>query len=90
MNTPKEEIRAAAILQEGHIYTLSPPARHPDIIHWMTHVLEVVPPVCGEQGFYTTRSRFVDRKDAAQLAREAGQLKSALIAPPHLYSEDLW
>jgi hypothetical protein len=43
-----------------------------------------------EQGFLTTKGRFVDRKEAAQIALSTGQIKS-LQWPEYgeLFSEDL-
>ena len=57
-----------------------------------------------DQGFYTSRGRFVDRKEAAKIARECGQIKdyiSTTISPDGtetttpmiadtLFSEDLY
>lgn len=40
------------------------------------------------QGFMTNRARFVDRKEAAKIAVEAGQVDLKTIEI--LFSEDLW
>lgn len=40
-----------------------------------------------EQGFLTNLDRFVDRKDAAIIAYNSGQISKSKIT---LYSEDLW
>ena len=42
-----------------------------------------------EQGFLTTKNRFLSRKEALVLVRETGQLKGDLIGGM-LTSEDLW
>lgn len=63
--------------------SLPAPARHHDILWGLGRVQPQ------DQGFLTDRGRFVDRAAAAEIARAAGQAQ-ALIAPPHLYSEDLW
>lgn len=41
------------------------------------------------QGFFTSKSRFVSREEAEQIARECGQLQKPLIGSV-LTSEDLW
>lgn len=40
-----------------------------------------------EQGFLTNTNRFVDRKEAADIAFEAGQINDKLTS---LFSEDVW
>lgn len=72
----------------GVIYSLPAPARHGEVLFSMPHSGEGVPPEC--QGFLTSAGRFVNRVEAATIAYKAKQLKGALIAPPGLYSEDLW
>lgn len=39
------------------------------------------------QGFLTSRNRFVDREEAAELAFQNGQIAEEKL---RLYSEDLW
>jgi hypothetical protein len=39
------------------------------------------------QGFLTDKNRFVDRKEAAKIALDTGQIKKSL---KHLFSEDLY
>jgi hypothetical protein len=41
------------------------------------------------QGFYTSAGRFVDRVEAVEIAKAAGQITEPKW-PPQLYSEDLW
>lgn len=43
-----------------------------------------------EQGFLTNRNRFVNREEAAQIAKEAGQLKPGVVSVQRLFSEDLY
>jgi hypothetical protein len=89
-NPQTTRIAAAAICQGGVIYQLPPPARHHDIIRHMTSTLGIVPPVIGEQGFVTSDGRFVCRRPALRIAREAGQIIQE-TAPAHgLFSEDVW
>ena len=49
-------------------------------------------PFIGEQGFYTNRRRFIDRKIALDVARAAGRLAGCrrLDLSDRLFSEDLW
>lgn len=79
-----ERIDRAAIWFEGKVYSLPPPARHPDIVRHFggfggpTHM-----------GFLTGDNLFVDRAEAMKVAISANQL----LAPsdkPYLYTEDLW
>ena len=43
------------------------------------------------QGFLTSKGRFVDRLEAVEIAVNANQVqREKLIAPPNLYSEDLY
>jgi hypothetical protein len=62
-----------------------PPARHANLLAAIPG--ERVPPA--GQGFLTSEGTFVDRVRAAIIAQRAGQV-TTLIAPPNLYSEDLW
>lgn len=83
-----ERIVAAAIRQYGLTVSLPPPARHHHILkplHMATDII-VAP---DDQGFITDAGRFVGRTEAATIATGNGQAKK-LIAPPNLYSEDLW
>lgn len=73
---------------EGH--------RHADIIRTVVNLLGLRTCSNGadcagesEQGFVTNRNRFVDRVEAMQIARAAGQL-IAETSFPELYSEDLY
>ena len=69
------------------IVSAPPPARH--------HNLFVAYSRLGkpdESGFLTSAGRFVGRREAMQIADLSGQLldRPDPIAPPELYSEDLW
>ncbi len=90
---PSLRVVAAAVWQEGMIYSLPRPARHHDILHKL-HELGLPAAVDGpygslEQGFLLSDGTFVGRGRAAKLALAAGQVQK-LTAPPELYSEDLW
>lgn len=53
---------------------------HQELAYWTFRESEV-------QGFITTKNRFVDRKEAAEIAYSAGQIASP---KDELYSEDLY
>lgn len=94
-------IKQAAIMRDGEIWTLPRPARHHHIVWAMNDVDRGnKPPLAkdkdpllharGIQGFITDEGDFLDRVTAAIHAKRFAQLKQELIAPPNLYSEDLW
>jgi hypothetical protein len=79
------KIKEAAILREGVIWTGH---RHGDVIKKIIAELgESAKPVKETQGFVTECGKFVDRKEAAKIAFEAGQVKELY---PILMSEDLY
>jgi hypothetical protein len=84
----KETIEKAAIKNQFDIISLPQPNRHNDIISYMIR-LGIPAPIKGEQGFLTSNQRFVDRREAATITLESGQIRG-LSHPPNLYSEDLW
>lgn len=63
--------------------------RHADIIATMVMDYETSPHY-GVQGFLTNRLRFVDRKEAAEIALSSGQVRELRFQPSELFSEDLW
>lgn len=83
------KIVAAAINIGGKFHTLPAPARHHDIIKYCADELKLPQPILGEQGFMDDTGRFLMRKAASRIAKEAGQIEK-LKWPPYLYSEDLW
>lgn len=83
-------VTAAAIKIEAQVYHLPRPARHHHVIHFLVEIGHK-PPIRGEQGFLLSDGTFVGRITAAKVAVEAGQIKkSDLVAPPWLFSEDVW
>lgn len=87
-----ESIVAAAIKRGPVVFT---GVRHGYIIQQMVDV-GFLDPESGsqrvsfeEQGFVTSEGRWVDRKEAMQLAIDAGQLEYREQFP-ELFSEDLW
>lgn len=84
-----ETVEAAAIRYEGEIYTIPRPARHHDITFLMSE-LGLGPDTMRDQGFVTSTGRFVDRKEACEIAKAAKQIK-VKTGPSHvLFSEDVW
>lgn len=60
--------------------------RHHDIIRRFQGEISRYPE---DQGFYTSKGRFVDRKEAMIIAKEAGQVEN-LGTREMLFSEDLY
>ena len=83
-----ETIVGVAINYKGAVYALGPPNRHNHLIRWLVERGNPTP-IPGDQGFITSKGRFVDRLVAASIAVENGQIDN-LNWPPKLYSEDLW
>lgn len=83
-----ERIISVAISSFGIVASLPAPARHGDVLRKL-HDFNPLVVGAERQGFLTNAGRFVNRRDAAVLALEAGQVVK-LISPPELYSEDLW
>ncbi len=85
-------IVAAAVMLEGTVYFMDPPARHWNIVHAMAEKLGEKQDYRWEQGFLTDTGDFVRRKPALMIAERAGQI-IARSAGPHsteLFSEDVW
>ncbi len=81
---------AAACKVGDLVVSLPPPHRHHHILHALHAIKEglgMVQPK--DQAFLLSDGRFVDRKEAAQVALAAGQVQK-LHAPPRLFSEDVW
>jgi hypothetical protein len=81
-----ERIERAAVRVGGVVYQVPRPERHHHAIRLAIAAgAEYV--TQGEQGFVTSTGRFVERRDAADIAYRAGQIEQPRVA---LYSEDLW
>lgn len=81
-------VRAAIKSDDGAIYSVPQPGRHHNIIALMVDIGHSKP-IRGVQGFVTSSGKFVDRREAAKIAFESGQIKKE-TQPITLYSEDLW
>lgn len=83
-------IASAAVLYNGIIHSMPRPHRHHHIVHAMAEKAGTLIAAKGEQGFLDGDGKFYGREDAAKVAEFWSQLQRPLIAPPNLYSEDLW
>ena len=84
-----ETIEAAAISHDGIVYSVPRPGRHHNVCHVM--MAQGLPPETMRlQGFVTSTGRFVDRREAAIIARDAGQLLRKTNPTDLLFSEDVW
>ena len=77
---------------KGLIVALPPPNRHHNIIRYICETFDVETVDSSyEQGFVTSTGRFVDRKEAVDIAVAAGQTTHHEWGPRTLlFSEDLW
>lgn len=82
------KITHVAIMLNGITYSLPAPNRHHHVIRLIRDT-GIKKQVRGNQGFLTEDGAFIERKPAAILALETGQV-TQLDAPPSLFSEDLW
>lgn len=87
----KEFVSAPAILYKGNVYAILPPAKHQHIL-WDICDRYGVDRLTDEYdvGFLTNQARFVNRIEAAKIARDSGQIRVSKIYTPRLLCEDLW
>jgi len=71
---------------ENDILTVELGYRHHDIFIRFGDEISRNP---SDQGFFTSKGRFVNRKEAAIIAKTAGQVSSN-FSQSRLFSEDLW
>jgi hypothetical protein len=85
----KVTIAIASIRHKGKIYT---GWRHCFIGQQMVRDGVCTPPFPSgkDQAFLTSEGKWVDRKEALKIAREAGQVIRKCGDPNNLYSEELW
>lgn len=62
--------------------------RHHDI--FMRFGPEVISKKPSDQGFYTSKGRFVSREEGMRIAKECGQVTDEQIHSNELFSEDLY
>lgn len=86
----QESIVAAAIQFCGLTISIPAPARHHHIAHKIILDLGLTDHAQRNQGFLTNTGRFVDRHEAANIARAAGQIIKKTGPEDELFSEDVW
>lgn len=79
-----EEHRCPRIYWNNDIYKCELGYRHADILHRFRGIVRTDPDA---QGFFTSLGRFVDRDEAYEIARNAGQVD---FEKRQLFSEDLY
>ena len=86
-----EKITGVAIRINGTFISLRPPYRHNSLFPVLSY-LGYNPPYNDEQGFVTSKGRFVTREEAWKIADAAGQIlyRSAGYDNGVLFSENLW
>lgn len=90
MSDDMERINGVAIRHEGVVYVKEAPFRHHDVIHMMAEEHGLDAGAMHDQGFTTTRGRFVNRKLGRFIAEAAGQRIRTTGPADMLFSEDLW
>lgn len=87
----QERIVSVAINNGSMIWSLPSPARHHSVLRAMSDfgIDAITHGNPDAQGFMTSTGRYVGRREAAQIAQEAGQIDKPKW-PPELFSEDLW
>ncbi len=90
MSKPVVTIVAAALKHGALTLSAPPPARHHTLLRAAAGAgLPLIGP--DYQGFITSAGTYVDRREAAQIAIDAGQTNEATMHNRHmLFSEDLW
>lgn len=87
-NAP-ETIFQAAVRLDGKTYGVPQPGRHHDVFRAMkAHGLPT--PIGGEQGFVTSKGRFVNRREGLQIAIANSQIIAKTDPEDQLFSEDMW
>lgn len=89
----EERIAAAAVRYQGMTFSMPPPARHGECILLMLACRQDIDrnaTGAEEQGFVTSRNRFVDRVEARKIAVAANQLTWRDAGLDELFSEDVW
>jgi hypothetical protein len=85
----RERIHEAAYIKDGVVYSVPRPQRHCHV-HWIMNQLGVMW-YNSRSGFTTTWGRYVDRKEAWEIAKREGQVIDGVRhVEGMLFSEDLW
>lgn len=83
-----ETIERAAIRRYTTVWSVPRPGRHHDVIAFMAE--QGVDARGCDQGFTTSTGRYVDRFEAMDIARAAGQIVGEPSMPDRLFSEDIF
>lgn len=81
----KETHDCEAKMNYRDLYDIELGYRHCDIFHRFPGLMSTKP---SDQGFFTSRGRFVNRKDAMKIAIDCGQVNDNNFS--ELYSEDVY
>lgn len=86
----KELIKHAAVKAENGMIFIG--KCHADCFHQGMNVGFKMSSKAEDQGFFTNKRRYVNREQAAKIAKRAGQLdpKDKKRKVSHLLSEDIW
>jgi hypothetical protein len=87
MNLSEEYVIKSAILYNNRVYAGK---RHGDIIPVIINETGVNCVNGEQQGFITSSGRFVNRREAAKIALESGQIRKLRFHEDELFSEDLY
>lgn len=87
-------VETVAIRIGEAVFSLPRPNRHHNVMWWL-HTLGISAGLMHDSGFVLSDGTYADRKRAMEVAKAAGQLiqregQTVPIAPPNLFSEDLW
>lgn len=82
----RKEPKPKTILHNNDIHLIEIGYRHCDIRDRFKDEVSMSP---RDQGFYTSRGRFVSREEARKIAKECGQVEGDIIGG-QLTSEDLY
>lgn len=86
-----EHIEAAAVKFDGTILALPRPNRHHHVFReYYRHHSTDMPTESLDQGFITSRGRFVDRTEGLVIADRHGQIVKKHPTFSELFSEDMW
>lgn len=85
-------ITHVAIRFDGRVWSLPRPNRHHDVIRHIRAVTGAayVDAYGKDQGFLDEDGTYLDRKQALEVARAAGQLRTDVEVQDQLYSENVW
>lgn len=85
------KITHVAIKVKGVLYARPSPFRHQDVIRDIVEATGKPLDASNLQGFLDSRGKFLERRNALDVALKAGQVKCTdSVRAGRLFSEDLW